>query len=103
MTKFVPITKSVHNIPAPENSGEKYPTPEQMLVRQATKYLTPKQKKVWEFHNFDRLTQDEIALKLGINQSTVARTIKACENRIAKYCRDNYGAYELLKRDYENE
>jgi len=86
---------------APEyNSSAEHPTPEQMLMRQAVKALTPKQKKVWEMHNYDRLTQDQIATKLGVSQSTIAEHIRAIEKRIAKWCKANMGAYELLKDDY---
>lgn len=86
---------------APEyDTASEHPTPEQMLIRQAVKFLTPKQKKVWEMHNYDRLTQDEIAQKLGVSQSMVSQYIKACETRIAKWVRSNMGAYELLKTDY---
>lgn len=86
---------------APEyDEGREHPTPEQLLMRQAAKYLTPKQKKVWEMHNYDRLTQEEIATKMGISQSMVSQHIKAIEARIAKWCKANMGAYELLKHDY---
>lgn len=74
-----------------------HPTPEQLLVRQAVKYLTAKQRAVWEYYNYDKLTQDEIAEKLGVTQQAVTKHIQACEKRIAKYCRDNMGAYQLLK------
>ena len=77
-----------------------HPSPEQMLLREAVKYLTPKQKRVWELYNFDKLTQDEIAQKLGVRQQTVQESIKAIEARITKWVASNMGAYELLKADY---
>ncbi len=87
-------------IPAKEyDKNSEHPTPEQLLIREAIKWLTPKQRKVWEYHNYDRLTQDEIAKKLGIAQQVVGRHIKACESRIAKWVRSNMGAYNLLKSD----
>src|ERR1035437_2191896 len=86
---------------APEyDRASEHPTPEQLLMREAAKYLTPKQKKVWELHNYDRFTQDEIAGKLKISQPVVAKHIKAIEKRIAKWVKGNMGAYELLKADY---
>lgn len=81
--------------------NSEHPTPEQLLVREAVRFLTPKQRKVWEFYNYDKLTQDEIANKLNIAQPVVARHIKACEKRIAKWCQSNMGAYKLLKGDLE--
>ncbi len=41
--------------------NRKHPSPEQLLMRQALKYLTVKQRQVWEYYNYDRLSQDEIA------------------------------------------
>jgi len=73
----------------------KHPSPEQLLIRQATKYLTAKQRVVWELHNFDKLTQDEIASKLKISQQAVAKHIKACEVRIVKWVKNNF-----LKSEY---
>lgn len=89
------------SLEAPEyDASSEHPTPEFMLMRQAVKYLTPKQKKVWELHNYDRLTQAEIGKKLHISQSTVAEHIAACEARITRWCKSNMGVYELLKREY---
>ena len=82
------------------DSSREHPTPEQLLVREAAKWLTPKQKKVWELHNYDRFTQDEIGKKLGMTHQGVAKHIKAIEARIAKWAKGNMGAYELLKADY---
>jgi len=81
----------------------KHPTPEQLMIRQAEKYLTPKQKEVWELWNYDRLTQDEIALRLGIAQQGVSKHLKAIEKKIAKWVKNNIEAYNLLKEDYSKE
>jgi len=81
--------------------GSKHPTVEQMFLRQAIKYLTPKQRAIWEYYNYDRLTQDDIAEKLHISQQAVAKHIKAIEKRIAKYCKDNKGAYDVLCAEYK--
>lgn len=96
-------TDMVRDIAEPINKAEKHPTPEQLLIREATKYLTPKQRKVWELHNYDRLTQEEIAFKLKLkSHSVVSRHIKAAEKRIVKWCKSNMGAYRLLKQDYDD-
>ncbi len=75
------------NIPEPESqeASSRHPSPEQLLLREALKRFTPKQKKIWEFHNYDRLTQDEIALKMKTSRQVIARHIKACEKKITKY------------------
>jgi|ERR1019366_1700394 predicted DNA-binding protein YlxM (UPF0122 family) len=100
-SKELPLFNA-HQVPEREyDSAREHPTPEQMLVRQGAKYLTPKQKKVWELHNLDRLTQDEIGKTLGMTHQAVCKHIQACEKRIAKYCKDNMGAYELLKAEYK--
>ncbi len=85
----------------PVDESAKHPTPEVLLIREAIKYLTPKQRKVWEYHAYDKLTQDEIAHKLKIGQPRVAKHIQAAEKRITKWCKSNMGAYELLKSDFE--
>ncbi len=79
---------------------KEHPTPEQLLVREATKALTLKQRRIWDMHNYDKLTQDAIAKKLHISQQTVQEHIKACERRITKWCKDNIGAYKLLKMEF---
>ena len=83
-----------------QGTGSEHPSVEQMFIRQAIKYLTPKQRAVWEYYNYDQLTQDEIAEKLSITHQGVAKHIKAIEKRISKWCKSNMGAYELLKKDY---
>jgi len=92
----------IENIPEPEYSSDsEHPTPEQLFLRMAVKHLTPKQRKVWDYHNFDRLTQDEIGAKLGITHQAVADHISACEARIAKWCKNNMDAYTVLKQELE--
>lgn len=95
----------LNQVPAPlsEEVERRHPTPEQSLIREAMKRLTPKQKKIWELYNFDRLTQDEIGKKLKISQQAVTNHIRACEKKIAKWVKNNLGAYELLKQDYAND
>ena len=77
------------------------PTPEQLLVREAVKYLTPKQRAVWEYYNYDRFTHDEIASKLRITQQAVQQRIAGAEKKIVKWVQSNLGTYKLLKGDLE--
>lgn len=79
----------------------KHPSVEEMFIRQAIKFLTPKQRAIWEYYNYDRLTQDEIATKMRMGQANVAHSIKAIERRITKWCQSNAGAYQLLKAEYK--
>lgn len=89
------------DIPDYPKHDNEHPTPEQLLVRQAVKYLTPKQRVIWEYYNYDRLTQDEIAVKLRITQPVVAKHIKATEKRIVKWVKSNMAAYNLIKAEME--
>jgi len=91
----------IETIPEKEyDPNSEHPTVEQMFIRQAIKYLTAKQRAIWEYHNYDRLTQDEIAEKLHISQQAVQAHIHRIEKRIAKWCKSNMGAYKLLKTEY---
>jgi DNA-directed RNA polymerase specialized sigma24 family protein len=81
--------------------GQQHPTPEQLLVREAAKYLTPRQKRVWALYNYDKLTQDEIGAELGISHQGVAKHIKAIEARIKKWVKGNMAAYNLIKAEME--
>lgn len=83
-------------------SGER-PTTEQIMVRQAIKYLTPKQRQVWDLYNYDRLTQDEIAHRLGKKRTTIETQIRQCEARIIKWCTANMEAYKLIKQEVEGD
>ncbi len=78
-------------------------TTEQIMVRQAIKYLTPIQRRVWELYNYDRLTQDEIAKRLGKKRTTIETQIRQCEARIVKWCTANMEAYKLIKKEAEND
>ena len=80
-----------------------HPSPEQLLLRQAVKLLTPKQKKIWELYNYDRLTQDKIADRLKISQPVVAKHIKAIRGRITRYCTSNKGLIDRLREAVSHE
>lgn len=78
--------------------SQKYPTPEQAFVRLAIeKALTPKQQKVWDWYNYDRLTTVEIAKKLKIDQSNASRQIKTIEKQIALWIESHKQAYDVIK------
>lgn len=81
--------------------NSEHPTPEQLLVREAYKVLTLKQRRVWELYNYDRLTHDEIAQTLNISRQMVGKHIRSIETKITKWMKANIGAYKLLKTDYE--
>lgn len=76
-----------------------HPTPEQVIIREAIRRLTPKQRLIWEYYTYDQLTQDEIAVKLKISQPVVAKHIKACERSVIKYCKTNMTAYHLIRSE----
>lgn len=96
-----PLNYVVNNMPEKQyDSSKEHPKPEEMLLRQAIKFLTPKQRMVWEYWNYDRLTQDAIAKKMKISQPMVVQHIQACEKRITKYCKANMGTFELLKQEF---
>ena len=74
-----------------------HPTTEQLFIQMAVKHLTRKQKKVWELHQYDRLTQDEIATKLGKKRTTVLTQIHQAERRIKKWCLAHMETYRVLQ------
>lgn len=49
------------------------------------KELTPKQREMVLFYFYEEKTMQEIAEILGINKSTVSRTLKRAKERIRKY------------------
>ena len=78
--------------------GERYPTAEEALFRLAIdKVLTAEQKKIWEYWNYDKLTQKEIATKLNSEQSLIAKKIKTIEKQLAQWCKEHMEVYNLLK------
>ena len=78
-------------------TGTEHPLPEELLIRQGVKYLTPKQRAIWEYWNYDRLTQDEIAMKMRMKQQNISRALKAIIRRLMKYCNDNKGLIQELR------
>lgn len=51
--------------------------------------LTPRQQQILQLHYFEHLKGPEISEKLGVNRSTVSRTLDRAESRlkrVLKYC-----------------
>jgi predicted DNA-binding protein YlxM (UPF0122 family) len=83
------------------NLMSKQPKAEEILFRMAIDHLTERQRKIWEMWNYDRLTQDEMALKLKIRRQSVAESISKIEDKIKKFVTINKGAYILLKMEQQ--
>lgn len=79
------------------DEGCEHPTVPQLFIQMAVKHLTKKQMQVWELHQYDRLTQDEIATKLGKARTTIQTQIHQAEKRIKKWCASHMETYYLLK------
>lgn len=78
--------------------SKKYPTAEESMLRLAMeKALMTKQRKVWEWYNYDRLTAVEIAKKLHVDPSSASRQIKTIEKQLQKWCADHMEAYNAIK------
>lgn len=91
-------------MPSPDSQdSNEHPRTEEVMIRQAVRYLTPIQRKVWHLYNYDRLTQDEIAKKLRKKRTTIETQIRQCEARIIKWCKANMAAYKLIKQEVERE
>lgn len=103
ISREVPL-ENAENIAAPEyDSHRENPTTEELFIREALKHLSKEQRVIWELYAYDKLTQDEIAKKLGKAQSSIARRITTIEKQVAKWVKNNMGAYELLKKEYPEE
>ena len=75
-----------------------HPKPEELLLRMAVeKALMNKQRKVWEWYNYDRLTSVEIAKKLKIKQQSADEQIKVIEKQLTKWIKEHSEVYEALK------
>lgn len=73
------------------------PTPEQLMIKVGLKQLTPRQQQIWELSAYADKTQEEIGIVLGISQSAVGSALKAIQLKVEKWCKQNRGAYMLLK------
>jgi len=86
------------NLEAIEQTDHRYPTAEESMLRLALeRTLSPKQKKMWEMWNFDKLTQPEIAKKLRMSQQAVSQQIKTIEKQAQKWIMSHQQLYGILK------
>jgi predicted DNA-binding protein YlxM (UPF0122 family) len=75
-----------------------HPKPEELLLRMAVeKGLMNRQRKVWEWYNYDRLSIVEIAKKLGITKQSAGEQIETIEKQLAKWVKEHSEVYEALK------
>ncbi len=72
------------------------PRVNELFVKEAVKHLTRKQKKIWDYHSLDGLTQDVIATKMNISQQAVSRHLKAAEVKMIKWFKEHQDVYDLL-------
>lgn len=76
------------------DTGEEHGQLIQNLVRCIREDVSPRQRVVLLLYYEKRLSQPEIAARLGVNKSTVCRTIKRGEQRLRQCLR--YGAQRYL-------
>jgi len=88
---------NINDIPEPIQDDNRHPSLNQIFVKEAIRALTPKQKQVWEYLTYEKMTQDAIAHKLGLSQSVVCRHIKAAKKKMARWFKEHEGMYDLLK------
>lgn len=67
------------------------------LVRAMQEEITPRQRQLLELYYNEKHTMREIAIELGVNKSTVSRTIRRAEARLGRCIR--YGAQHLLRAE----
>lgn len=89
------------NIPENEyDEHSEHPTPSQLLLRLAIENtLTGKQKRVWSYYNYDRMSLTDIALKLKVSKQAVNQQIKVIENKLKTFCEDHKKVHKLLTRE----
>jgi DNA-directed RNA polymerase specialized sigma24 family protein len=86
------------NLRSPEyDERSEHPSVEQLLLREAIRALTAKQRMAWEYHIYEKLTLDDIGLKMSISHQAVSGHIKAAEKRIKTFCKACGPAYKLLR------
>ena len=70
------------------------------LVRALREDVTPRQREVLLLYYAEGLNMREIGERLGVDKSTISRTIKRGERRLRRCLR--YGAESLLNAEEEN-
>lgn len=74
-----------------------HPTARQLFALEGMKCLTPKQRAIWEYDKFDKLTHQQIADKIGISRPVVSKHLKAATNRMSKWFIAHQQVYNLFK------
>lgn len=89
------------DIPELRNLGKKQPRVQQMIMQMAVNTLNETQREIWFLYNNERLTQDEIALKMVLKRDNIKDYIKRIETKLVKFCKANIAAYLLLKVEHK--
>lgn len=76
-----------------EDFEESVPQPsgEQILLDEALKLLTTKQRIIWDLYYKQEHTEEEIADQIGIAHQTVSKQLNAALKKIVTYCDANKG------------
>lgn len=83
-----------------EDNGEEIQTLHLNLARALREDVTERQRQVLYLYYARGLTMQEIGSRLGIDRSTVSRTMKRGERRLRRCLR--YGGAALLRRDADD-
>ncbi len=83
-------------MPEISTHGAEHPTPEQLMIREAAKHLSPNRRKVWDMLNYDRMTHEEIAARLKISQQAVSSQVKTIEKQLTKWIQEHKEVYNML-------
>ena len=67
------------------------------LIRALGEEVTPRQRQTLQMYYHEGLSMPEIGRRLGVNKSTVSRTIRRGEDRLRRCLR--YGAGRLLREE----
>jgi DNA-binding CsgD family transcriptional regulator len=73
------------------------------LALEAVKSLTPKQRQIWEYASLEKLTQDQIAKKLGVSQPSVFKHLKVAKKSIQEWGRMYKVVLAIVKEHQNNE
>ena len=77
--------------------SKQYPTPHEALFRMAIdRVLTPLQKEIWGYWNYDKLTQKEIGVKTKKSQQAIEQQIRTIEKHLAEWCKEHLEIFKLL-------
>jgi len=91
-------------LPEYSQQDNEHPTPAQLLFRMAVDHaLMRDQKKIWQWHNYDKLTDTEIAKKLKVSRSAITQRLKVIKGLLIKYCREHMETYKVLKDAEDSE